>query len=62
KELQDAKNAISTLGGILSDEHHLELVDQNGNREERYLFIIRKTSHTPNNFPRQYAQILKKPL
>ena len=62
KELQDAKNAISTLGGILADEHHLELVDQNGNREERYLFIIRKTSHTPNNFPRQYAQILKKPL
>ena len=39
-----------------------ELTDENGNKEERYIFIIQKVKHTPNNFPRQYAQILKKPL
>lgn len=62
KELQDAEKAIRTLGGTLYSQHHLALIDENGRQEERYLFIIQKTAHTPNNFPRQYAQILKKPL
>ena len=62
KELQDAEKAIRTLGGTLYSQHHLALIDENGRQEERYLFIIQKTVHTPNNFPRQYAQILKKPL
>lgn len=62
KELQDAAKAIRTLGGTLYSQHHLALIDENGRQEERYLFIIQKTAHTPNNFPRQYAQILKKPL
>lgn len=62
KELEDAKNAIQALGGTLVAEHHIYLVDENSNCEERYIFIIQKTKHTPNNFPRQYAQILKKPL
>lgn len=61
-ELEDAKNAISTLGGKFIAEHHIFLTDENGNKEERYIFIIQKVKHTPNNFPRQYAQILKKPL
>ena len=61
-ELEDAKNAISTLGGKFVAEHHIFLTDENGNKDERYIFVIQKVKHTPNNFPRQYAQILKKPL
>jgi len=62
KELQDAKNAIQKLGGALESEKHLALIDENCNSEERYLFMIKKVAHTPQNFPRQYSQILKKPL
>lgn len=62
KELTDAQNAIEKLGGILESEHFFTLKDENGNEEERCIFIIRKIKSTPNNFPRQYAQILKKPL
>ncbi len=62
KELEDARCAIQKLGGQLTDTHKFTLKDENGNQEERYVFIIRKVAHTPNNFPRQYAQILKKPL
>jgi 16S rRNA (guanine527-N7)-methyltransferase len=62
KELADAKQAIAKLGGTLVEQHRLTLKDQNGSCEDRYLFIIKKTSPTPKNFPRQYAQILKKPL
>ena len=62
KEARDAEKAIKQLGGQLIAEHKLSLIDANGNREERYLVIVKKIAHTPNNFPRQYAQILKKPL
>lgn len=62
KELEDAKNAIQKLGGVLESEKHLALIDENDNSEERYLFLIKKVAHTPQNFPRQYSQILKKPL
>jgi len=62
KELEDASNAITKLGGSLIKQEHFTLKDQDGNQEERYLFLIKKTAATPNNFPRQYAQILKKPL
>jgi len=62
KEMQDAKNAIQKLGGVLETEKHLALIDENGNSEERYLFLIKKVAHTAQKFPRQYSQILKKPL
>lgn len=62
KELEDARCAIQKLGGQLIDTHKFTLKDEKGTQEERFIFIIRKVSPTPNNFPRQYAQILKKPL
>lgn len=61
-ELNNAQNAIQKLGGILESEHYFTLKDENGNEDERCIFIIKKIKSTPNNFPRQYAQILKKPL
>ncbi len=62
KELADAQNAIAKLGGRLDKVHKFTLKDADGNEEERCIIEICKISHTPNNFPRQYAQILKKPL
>ena len=62
KELTDAKAAIQKLGGRLEQVHKFTLKDANGNEEERCIIEIRKITPTPNNFPRQYAQILKKPL
>lgn len=62
KELSDAKAAIQKLGGKLEHVHKFTLKDADGNEEERCIIEIRKISPTPNNFPRQYAQILKKPL
>ena len=62
KELDDAQNAIQKLGGILQSEHYFTLKDECGNEDERCIFVIKKIKSTPNNFPRQYAQILKKPL
>ena len=62
QELSEAQNAIKKLGGELINEHFVPLTDEHGSQEDRWLFIIKKVSHTPQNFPRQYSQILKKPL
>ena len=62
KELADARNAITKLGGKVETVHKFTLKDADGNQEERCIIEIAKITHTPNNFPRQYAQILKKPL
>ena len=62
KELADAQNAISKLGGKINAVHKFTLKDADGNQEERCIIEIVKIAHTPNNFPRQDAQILKKPL
>ena len=62
KELADAQNAIRELGCEYVQTHRFTLKDENGNEEERCIILIRKIARTPQNFPRQYAQILKKPL
>lgn len=62
KELADARNAIAKLGGRVETVHKFPLKDADGNQEERCIIEIAKIAPTPNNFPRQYAQILKKPL
>ena len=62
KDLADAQNAIAKLGGKVVAVHKFTLKDADGNEEERSIIEISKIARTPNNFPRQYAQILKKPL
>lgn len=62
KELLDAMHAIEKLGGKCIDLCKYTLNDEHGNQDERCLILIRKEKTTPQNFPRQYAQILKKPL
>lgn len=62
KELADAQSAIQKLGGKVMQTEQFTLKDENGNQEDRCIILIQKAHPTPHNFPRQYAQILKKPL
>lgn len=58
EELELARNAISLLGGKVTDIKSLTLSDGG----ERNIIIIEKISHIPPKYPRVSAQIAKKPL
>ena len=60
-ELSGAKKAISLLGGEAAT---FESVTLKGGAEElsHPIIIIKKKTKTPQNYPRPYAQISKKPL
>ena len=61
EEYDESKSGISILGGRLASvsEHSLSY----GNISiSRGIYIFEKKSHSPANYPRKYAQILKKPL
>lgn len=60
-ELNDARRALSMLGGKLDSVHEVRLSDDD---EEimHPMIIVRKNSKTPPAYPRAYAQISKKPL
>ena len=61
EELEEARHAISILGGKCEREETLTLT--NGEDELfRTALIIRKLRKTPPEYPRAYARILKKPL
>ena len=61
QELEEAKEGISKLGGILekADEYDLHTYDQ---IEKRTVFIIRQEKNIPSTYPRAFANIKKKPL
>ena len=59
EELEEAKAAITVLGGIVEDVISLKLPDNAGERE---LIIIKKIKATPAKYPRQFAKIKEKPL
>ena len=64
-ELSMAKRGISQLGGKVEDIIYYDLCDfYDGEDEDKKhcLIIIRKEKNTPKEFPRRYAQIIKKPL
>ena len=60
-ELDEAKNAVTLLGGKLKDVVNYTLTD---GKEllERTLVIIEKQTRTPEKYPRNNSQISKKPL
>ncbi len=61
EELDEAKNAISLLGGELEAVKEYTLT--NGVEAiERTIVIIRKARSTPKSYPRNNSQIAKKPL
>ena len=61
EEYAEAANGIKKLGASIefSKEETFSLDGETINRET---YIFKKTSRTPKEFPRKYAQILKKPL
>lgn len=60
-ELSDAKNAISTCGGVVEASDLLTL-NSDSTSDSRLIAVVRKTSLTPSKYPRHYSQISKKPL
>lgn len=60
-ELQNAKKAISLLGGRNTQIEEISLKDSNETTTHP-LIMIDKKEKTPANYPRPYAQISKKPL
>ena len=63
-ELVLARSAIEKCGGELVDVEELELkhTKENAENEKRSLIIIKKIKKTPDNYPRIYSKITKKPL
>lgn len=59
EEIDDAKKAISILGGSVEKTIKLELPDLAGERE---IIIIKKVKETPAKYPRIFAKIKEKPL
>ena len=57
-ELQEAENAVKTLGGRLYQKHDFIL----GEAGERSIIEIEKTAATPGAYPRKAKQIKNKPL
>ena len=61
REVELARGGIAKLGGRLTSVVPLELVGNDG-KEERNLILTEKIEKTPKIYPRNYAQIKKKPL
>ena len=59
EELNDSKNAIRILGGLIEDTINFELPYDGG---ERNIVRIIKQKNTPKEYPRRYDKIVKKPL
>ena len=59
EELDEAENAISVLGGEVTEIKEYTLPCNHGSR---VLIKIRKASQTPDGYPRRFAKIQKKPL
>lgn len=60
-ELSKAMSGIKRLGGKVEDVLDASL-DGGDETQKHSLIVIRKTGKTPIEFPRRYAQIVKKPL
>ena len=59
EELEEAKKAISILGGIVDRIITVELPDDMGSRE---IIIINKVKNTPGKYPRAFAKIKERPI
>lgn len=60
-EIKEALNAIRILGGSLTEKIESCLI-AGGQKQKRCMIIIQKHSTTPENYPRNFSQINKKPL
>ena len=61
EEYEEAKAGISKLGAELSSLNKNSIIFH-GDTIEREIYVFKKTKKTPQEFPRRYAQMLKRPL
>ena len=61
EEYFEAKKGIETLGAKLDKKLKIDLSFR-GSSIEREIFAFKKIKNTPNQYPRNYSQISKKPL
>lgn len=59
EEINEAKKAISILGGKIVDRLSFDLPDGAGERE---IIVIKKVQATPTKYPRVFAKIKERPL
>ena len=59
EELNSSKNALEKLGAVVEKIDEFELPES---KEKRINIVIKKIKETPIKYPREYAQIVKKPL
>lgn len=59
KEIASSLNCINTCGGTIKDTYLFKLPIEDS---DRTIILISKIKKTNNNYPREYNQILKKPL
>ncbi len=62
EEFARAANAIKKCGGTEERIIHADLTADGEVFEKRCLILIKKVAKTPKNYPRNFAQISKKPL
>ncbi|MEG1027847.1 MAG: RsmG family class I SAM-dependent methyltransferase, partial [Oscillospiraceae bacterium] len=58
EELEEAKKAISVLGGKIESVEKYQLSDES----KRSIIIIKKISQTPTKYPRSFAKMKKQPI
>jgi len=59
EEIEDARFAIKTLGGTIEEIINFNLPIE---ESERNIIKIKKDNNTPQEYPRRYDKIIKKPL
>ena len=62
EEIETSKNVITILGGELENVEKIYLENENKEKYEREIIIIRKKCSTPGVYPRNPSKINKKPL
>ena len=62
EELTEASNAIKILGAETTKIERKELITTENQAETRGMIVIQAKKESPNQYPRAYAAILKKPL
>ncbi len=61
EEYSEASKGIETLGAELSERSFINL-KHGGVEIEREIFVFKKLKETPPQYPRKYAQIIKRPI
>ena len=57
EDISLGENAVKILGGEITDDINYELEG-----DQRRIVVVKKISQTPTKYPRNSAQIKKKPL